>query len=117
MGDLAGLYAVADIAFVGGTIDGREGHNLMEPALRGVPVLYGPGYGSFEEEGEALVSSGGGFVTEDREAIVRTFTGLFGNDERLREAGEKARDTARNFGGAVDRTMAALEKLLPEVKS
>lgn len=114
MGDLAGLYAVADVAFVGGTIDGSEGHNLMEPALCGVPVLYGPGYDSFLDEGEALLSSGGGFVTGDREEIVRTFTRLFSDDAGLREAGEKARDTARSFGGAVDRTMTALEGLLPE---
>jgi 3-deoxy-D-manno-octulosonic-acid transferase len=114
LGELIDFYGVADIAFVGGTIDGSEGHNLLEPALQGVPVLFGPGFSSFEEEGRALLAAGGGFLTPDGAAVVAAADRLLGDPEYRREAGRKAREAAERFGGAVERTLDVLEAVLEE---
>jgi len=114
LGELIDLYGVADLAFVGGTIDGSEGHNLLEPALQSVPVLFGPGFSSFEDEGRALLAAGGGFLTPDREAVVTAAARLLGDPEFRREAGRKAREAAESFSGAVERTLDVLEAVLEE---
>lgn len=114
LGDLAGLYAVAAVAFVGGTIDGVEGHNLLEPAFRSVPVLFGPGYRSFQDEGDTLISAGGGFLVPDHEAIVATVSRLLEDLESRKEAGRRARETAEGFGGAVEKTLGAIDEVLEE---
>lgn len=114
LGDLAGLYAVASVAFVGGTIDGAEGHNLLEPAFRSVPVLFGPGYRSFQDEGDALISAGGGFLVPGREAVVASVSRLLEDRESREEAGRRARETAEGFGGAVEKTLGAIDEVLKE---
>jgi 3-deoxy-D-manno-octulosonic-acid transferase len=114
LGELVDLYGVADLAFVGGTIDGSEGHNLLEPALQGVPVLFGPGFSSFEDEGKALLAAGGGFLTPDGEAVVAAAARLLGDPEFRRDAGRKAREAAESFRGAVERTLDVLEAVLEE---
>lgn len=114
LGDLAGLYSVASVAFVGGSIHGHEGHNLLEPAFWSVPVLFGPGYRSFQAEGDALISTGGGFLVPDREALVATISRLLEDREVREEAGRRARETAEDFGGAVERTLAVIDGILEE---
>jgi len=114
LGELASLYAVGSLAFVGGTVDGTEGQNLLEPAFHSVPVLFGPGYRNFEEEGRALIESGGGFVTEDRPALVSTAARLLGASDERMAAAASARRVAERFGGAVARTLDAIEELRGE---
>lgn len=110
-GDLASLYAAADAAFVGGTLEGTEGQNLLEPAVHSVPVLFGPGYGNFREEGQELLAAGGGFVTADTEALTAVFGGLLADPGECEAAGRRAREVADRFGGATARTLALLEEL------
>ena len=66
VGELGSLYAVADIAFVGGSLffrgANKGGHNLMEPAILSVPVLFGPYNFSFKETVEDLLGGGRGPV-------------------------------------------------------
>ncbi|MGD2168348.1 MAG: glycosyltransferase N-terminal domain-containing protein [Gammaproteobacteria bacterium] len=77
-GELRSLYSVADVVFVGGSLfdrgSARGGHNLMEPAICGVPVLFGPYNYSFAQVAGELRRAGGGSevrtVTELREALL-----------------------------------------------
>ena len=64
IGDLAGVYGVADLAFVGGSLVAKGGHNPLEPARFGVPVVMGESYFNFRE----IV---GAMVAEDAVRIVR----------------------------------------------
>jgi len=112
VGDLAHLYGLADVAFVGGTLEGGEGHNLLEPAAKGVPVLFGPSFRNFEDEGEALLAAGGGFIVEDGAALEKRVEALLNNGSERRRAGEAARTAASRFGGALTRALEAIDGVI-----
>lgn len=111
-GELAELYGLADLAFVGGTLEKKGGHNLMEPAFKGVPILFGPHFANFQEEGNALVAAGGGFVTTDGAAIVAAASRLLADSEECRSAGRRARVVAEESGGAVEKTLFLVEEVM-----
>lgn len=108
LGDLAALYAAGDVAFVGGTLEGTEGQNMLEPAAHGVPVLFGPGYGNFREEAEELLRAGGGFVTAGEGELTAAAELLLGNEDARADAGRRAREVGRRLGGATERTLKAI---------
>ena len=84
----------------------------MEPAFKGVPVLFGPHFANFEEEGKALAAAGGGFVTADGAAIVAEASRLLANSEDRVEAGRRARAVAEESGGAVEKTLLLVEEVM-----
>lgn len=69
VGELADFYAAGDVAFVGGTLISRGGHNLLEPVLRGVPVVFGPSVDNFRAQAALLLESNIGFRVEDEEQL------------------------------------------------
>jgi 3-deoxy-D-manno-octulosonic-acid transferase len=71
MGELADIYSLADLAFVGGSLVPLGGHNPLEPAVFGVPVLFGPYMEHSLEAAELLLHSGLGFKVKDEEEFVR----------------------------------------------
>lgn len=102
MGDLLGLFGVSDAAFVGGSLVPRGGHNLLEPALWGVPVLSGPHVFNFAEITRLLEASGGLRTVADAPALAQQL-GLLLSDETLRrEAGERALAVVEANRGALD---------------
>ncbi|MCJ7499371.1 3-deoxy-D-manno-octulosonic acid transferase, partial [bacterium] len=72
MGVLDGFYALADVAFVGGSLVPVGGHNLLEPAMHGVPVLTGPQLHNFRDIAVTLVSSGACLVVDDGKSLTST---------------------------------------------
>ena len=116
LGELRALYAAADIAFVGGSLffrgSNRGGHNLMEPAIAGVPVLFGPHHSSFAETAAALVEAGAGAVVRDGEEISRNLLRLVEDEAGRRRMGEKARAAILSRQGATERNYALLRPLL-----
>ncbi len=62
IGELMGLYAAADVAFVGGSLIAKGGHNVLEPVAMGIPTLHGPSMANFHDLKEVL--SGAGLITE-----------------------------------------------------
>ncbi len=69
VGELADFYAAGDIAFVGGTLISRGGHNLLEPVVRGVPVVFGPSVDNFRAQAALLLDANLGFGVEDEEEL------------------------------------------------
>jgi 3-deoxy-D-manno-octulosonic-acid transferase len=113
IGELAALYALADIAFVGGSLVPRGGHNIIEPAQHGVAILTGKHTENFRD----IVA-----LFQSREA-VRVVTVaelppglmlLLADDEERRALGKRAEETMKSQAGATARTLAALEALLAE---
>jgi 3-deoxy-D-manno-octulosonic-acid transferase len=107
-GELPKVYAVADVAFVGGSLAPYGGHNPLEPAANGVPVVLGPHTDSCRESVEALTASGGGFVVSDPAELRERLLLLLRNEELRRQASEAAAGTVRAGAGATRRTVELL---------
>ncbi len=90
VGELAALYALAEVVFVGGSLVPIGGHNVLEPAMRGKPVLVGPHMSNFREGAELLQRSGGGLVVKDGPELERELARLL-VDRRARPAHGRGR--------------------------
>ena len=116
LGELRALYAAADVAFVGGSLfflsHNRGGHNLMEPAIAGVPVLFGPHHSSFAETAEALMEVGAGAVVHDEEELAQLLLRLVEVESERRRMGTKARAAILSRQGATERNYTLLQPLL-----
>lgn len=111
MGVLGELYAVADVAYVGGGF-GRAGlHSVLEPAAFGVPILVGPRHGN-AREAAALLAQGGARVAADTAALAAALAAWLTDDTGRRRAGVAARTYVEAHRGAADRIAARLEELL-----
>ncbi|MBC7336408.1 MAG: 3-deoxy-D-manno-octulosonic acid transferase, partial [Clostridia bacterium] len=85
MGELFKLYSVSTLAFCGGSLVPLGGHNLIEPASWGKPVLYGPYINDFFEEAHFLQSIGAGFMVKDEDELYGKVRELLLDEERLSE--------------------------------
>lgn len=109
-GELKALYSIACVAFVGGTLAPYGGHNPLEPAALGVPVVLGPHTESCPEAARALVEGGGAVVARSPDELVRAVRDLL-RDEGLRaRAAESALRVVREGGGATERTIRILAR-------
>jgi 3-deoxy-D-manno-octulosonic-acid transferase len=105
VGELAALYALAEVVFVGGSLVPVGGHNLLEPAMRGKPVLFGPHTSNFREGAETLQRSGGGLVVKDGEELAREIARLLEDRALAQQMGAAARDAFTGRQGAVSATL------------
>ncbi len=114
VGELASLYAAADVAFVGGTLVPIGGHNLLEPAALGVPVITGPFTANAAEVARRLLEVGGGVQVGDAAELASRVRAWF-EDPALRLArGRAARDVIDANRGALERLLAIVEPLLAD---
>jgi len=111
IGELSGLFAVADVVFMGGTLAQRGGHNILEPALFGKPVITGPHMENFQAVADdfraanALVAIASGAELAD--AVER----LLAAPGEAREIGSRALARAQAQRGASARALAAVRDL------
>jgi 3-deoxy-D-manno-octulosonic-acid transferase len=114
VGELRTLYGLADIAFVGGSLffrgGNKGGHNLMEPAVFGIPVLFGPHNVSFADTARALKNEGGGFEVTDQASLRAVLGNLIGDNSLRRRSGQLAKQVIDARRGA---TRSNFELLLP----
>jgi 3-deoxy-D-manno-octulosonic-acid transferase len=115
MGDLASLYAVATFIFCGGSLVDRGGHNIMEAASWGRPVLYGPSMKDFADAQALLEAAGGGFQVADSAELLSRLRQLAGDPAFYRQAASGAGRTALSQRGAaglqLQPVLAALHRL------
>jgi 3-deoxy-D-manno-octulosonic-acid transferase len=112
MGELAGLYALADVAFVGGSLVPVGGHNLLEPAIYGVPVVFGPYTDHFKEETRILIDSGGGIQVKNEEDLTLKLSRLIEDKESRSKLGENAKTAIGRETGVSKRTTDLIFSLL-----
>jgi 3-deoxy-D-manno-octulosonic-acid transferase len=109
MGILPAFYPLARAAFVGGTWIPIGGHNLLEPALAGVPVLFGPYTDHVSLPARILEEGGGGIRVGGAGDFAMQLSQLVAEPERGRAIGAKARGLAERLRGATPRVLALLE--------
>lgn len=114
MGELLRFYAAADVAFVGGSISFVGGHNVLEPAALGIPVLVGPHTFNFSEITELLLSEGGAVRVADGAVLGTELLRLCGSPEDRRRMSECALALVDGNRGALDRTMEIIHQAWEE---
>ena len=111
IGELAALYALADVAFVGGSLVPRGGHNIIEPALHGVPIVVGNHTENFRDIVGLFQSRNAVRVVGPAE-LPLVLMELISNPAEREELGRRGAETLRAQMGATQKTVQALEKLL-----
>lgn len=104
MGELASIYAVADLAFVGGSMVPVGGHNLLEPAVWGVGVIFGPHVDNFKTAADLLIQSGGGIKIRDEEELYSWALRLLRDEDKRRKMGKAACEAVKRQSGISQKT-------------
>jgi len=113
VGELAAIYELADIAFVGGSLVPTGGHNILEPAQYGAAILVGPHTFNFREI-VTLFEQAEAVKTVTAETLPAQFLSLLGKPEDRRRMGSAAKDLFAKHAGATRRTLEALAPLLKQ---
>lgn len=114
MGELASMYAAADMAFVGATLVPLGGHNLLEPAACGIPVLFGPHTENVRASAAALLRTGGGMVVHDGDELARQWLELLDDPSKRAQTGAAAGQAVLECAKAVDHTLDLIDRWILE---
>jgi len=114
LGELLDFYAAADVAFVGGSLVPVGGHNLLEPAALGVPILTGPNNSNSEEIARLLIARGAAEVVHDAAQLGARAAALLANPEARVRIGAQARASVDSNRGALAKLLGLIEPLLNE---
>lgn len=115
IGELGALWGLADVAYVGGSLDGRRGgQNMIEPAAYGAAVLFGPHVWNFRDTADRLAQAGAAIQVNDATELETVVQRLLGDAlERLR-LGTAAKEFVFSQQGATERTIDLLDQLLED---
>ena len=108
IGDLAAVYGVADVAFVGGSLVRRGGHNPLEPAQFGVPVVMGPSYENFRDIVSSMQKANAIRIVQNGDELHSAFAELLANPKVARAMGERGRSVFEKQQGATGRAIEAI---------
>ncbi|PIE20605.1 MAG: 3-deoxy-D-manno-octulosonic acid transferase [Neptuniibacter caesariensis] len=111
MGELMKLLAAADIAFVGGSLIERGGHNPLEPAVLGKPVIMGPHVFNFQQICDALADAGGLNIIESQKALTDAVATLLADPQLAAEQGKRGALFVQQNQGALERLYTLTEQV------
>jgi 3-deoxy-D-manno-octulosonic-acid transferase len=111
MGRLNAAYDVADIAFVGGSIAQRGGHNALEPAAKQLPVIMGTSTHNNPEICSKLAESGGLKIVGDEAELCNQVAHWLNHTEERKQAGLAGYQTVTKNSGALDKTLAVVNSI------
>ena len=113
IGELGSLWGLADVAYVGGSLDGRRGgQNMIEPAAYGAAVVFGPHVWNFRETADRLVALGAAIQVSDAAALELAVRRLLENPAERARLGATARLFVKEQQGATERTLGHIDVLL-----
>jgi 3-deoxy-D-manno-octulosonic-acid transferase len=112
LGELLDFYAAADLAFVGGSLVPVGGHNLLEPAALGVPILTGPYNTNSEEIARLLIARGAAEVVHDATELRQRASALLADPFARSRIGQAARASVDSNRGALEKLLGLIEPLL-----
>jgi len=113
IGELAQVFQVATVVFVGGSLVDAGGHNILEPAVFGKPIVYGPHMDNFAEIARAFLDNGAAIQVRSGRELESTLLALLGDPVRRASLGAAARALVEANRGARGKSLAALAELLP----
>jgi 3-deoxy-D-manno-octulosonic-acid transferase len=113
IGELASMYQIATIAFVGGSLVPVGGHNILEPAVHGRPIVFGPHMSNFAEIAEMFLASGAAVQVTSDSDLESTLIALTTDPVRRAALGAAARALVDANRGATARTLEVVARLLP----
>ncbi len=113
IGELARLYQVATLVFVGGSLVDGGGHNILEPAVYGKPIVFGPHMDNFREIAAAFLASGAACQVKSAGELEAVLLELLADPARRAGLGAAARALVEANRGAREKTVAAISELLP----
>ena len=117
LGELSSLYSLADVVFVGGSLNGWGGHNVLEPALSGRPIVVGPTMQNFAEIAKALLAERGMVRIGGEEELGSALLDLLRDRDGALAIGERGRRVAEAQRGATARAIDAGMRLYGEAVS
>ncbi|UDG81350.1 3-deoxy-D-manno-octulosonic acid transferase [Candidatus Profftia lariciata] len=116
MGELMLLYGIADLAFVGGSLVQKGGHNPLEPAAYNIPILMGPHIINFQDICTKLKKANGLIIIKDIDALVRKISILLINKNYRNSYGRHAFEVLHQHKGALQKTLHLLDPYLKKIK-
>jgi len=112
MGELLLLYGCADIAFVGGSLVDTGGHNMLEPAVWGLPVITGESNFNFAEISHLLQANKALVIVSDSDSLARQVGDFVESADKRAEAGLRAKAVIAENSGSLDRLLGAIDELI-----
>jgi 3-deoxy-D-manno-octulosonic-acid transferase len=112
LGELADFFAVADIAFVGGSLIDAGGHNILEPARYHKPVLFGPNMSNFQSVAEQMKQNGAAIEVGNANDLAQALVSLLADTNRRRRMGEIASQVVEANNQALTQNLALAERYL-----
>ena len=112
MGELALFYAASDVAFTGGSLVFHGGHNLLEPAALGVPVVTGPHVFNFVEICALLLQAGACEKVENTEGLLSVLSRWLGDANERHRVGQRGREVVEKNRGALQAVMTMIDRHL-----
>jgi 3-deoxy-D-manno-octulosonic-acid transferase len=117
IGELAQLYQLATVVFVGGSLADHGGHNILEPAIFGKPIIFGPHMQNFREIAEVFVLNDAAIQVHTERELDNVILSLVRDPVQRARLGAAARALVEANRGAKDKTLAVLGELLPPAGS
>ena len=105
LGELPMYYAAADVAFVGGSLTETGGHNMLEPACLGLPVIMGPHVFNFQEISQLLLDEGAAWKVTNMDELSGRVSSLLGDANLRHSTGERGRNIVLKNRGNVEKIM------------
>ena len=113
IGHLMALYSLARVAFVGKSLTIKGGHNIIEPALFGKPIVIGPHMQNFRDIAQAFLAENGVIQVTDAAALKATIRNLLEQPDTSRSLGDRARMIVQSHRGATARTLDLIRGVMP----
>jgi 3-deoxy-D-manno-octulosonic-acid transferase len=112
IGELGGMYSIADAVFVGGSLVDSGGHNILEPAWFERPPVFGPSMENFRDMAQLFSSEGAGIQVRTGEQLGKTWAQLIRDTAVRDRMGKKAKELAEKNRGATKRSIEYVAKIL-----
>jgi 3-deoxy-D-manno-octulosonic-acid transferase len=113
IGELAQLYPIATVVFVGGSLVNAGGHNILEPAVHGKPIVFGPHMQNFAEIARTFLDQHGAVQVRTGDDLAAALVDLLGDPVRRASLGAAARALVEANRGAKARSLSVIAQLLP----